>query len=76
MKNKGKLCSASNCDREAVCKGLCSKHYQQMRLRGSLIEKNYVHIEGMCKILGCKNKIFAKGLCQSHYMKERRKYGH
>lgn len=71
-KNKGKKCKAGNCDDEAVCKGCCWKHYQQERLRGKLIEKDYVYISGFCKIIGCKGKIFAKGFCQKHYLEERK----
>lgn len=72
MKNKGKTCKIANCQRDAACKGLCWKHYQQMRLRGKIIEKNYVYIDGICKNIGCGNKLFAKGLCQKHYLTEKK----
>ena len=67
MRNKGKKCEAKNCDRDAICKGLCSKHYQQQKLRGKILEKNYLYIDGRCKIINCGKKIFAKGFCQKHY---------
>ena len=65
--NKGKKCKAGNCNREAVCKELCTKHYQQQKLRGNLIEKNYIFIDGICKMIGCGKPILAKGYCQFHY---------
>lgn len=72
VKNKYKKCTAPKCDRKAVCKGYCYKHYQQIRLRGKLIEKGFVSINGICKNLGCGRKIFAKGLCQRCYLKLRK----
>ena len=69
MKNKGQKCL--ECDRDAACKGYCFKHYQQKRLRGSIIKKNYIYIKGQCRIIGCPNKILAKGLCQNHYRQEK-----
>jgi len=69
VKNKGLLCKAQGCHQNAVCKGFCTKHYQQLKLRGKLLEKDYVFIQGFCKILGCGRKVFAKDLCQTHYKK-------
>ena len=71
-KNKGKKCKTMNCVSDAVCKGLCSKHYQQLKLRGSIIEKSYVYILGLCKIIGCNKKEFSKGFCQNHYLEEKK----
>jgi hypothetical protein len=70
MKNKNKKCQVPQCDKDAVCKGYCTKHYQQMKLNGKILEKNYTFIEGMCKIIGCGKKVFAKDLCQKHYLKQ------
>lgn len=71
QKNKGKMCSVENCDREAICRGYCTKHYQQMKLRGSIIKKDYVYVEGHCKIIGCNKKSFSKGFCQTHYLENK-----
>ena len=71
VKNKDKFCKAANCDRNAICKELCTKHYQQQKLQGKLKEKNYMYITDFCKILGCGKNIFAKGLCQNHYLEGR-----
>jgi len=70
QKNQGLKCITANCDKDAVCKQLCTKHYQQMKLRGSIIQKEYVYIDGICSIIGCNNKSFSKGLCQNHYLKQ------
>ena len=70
-KNKGKKCEAKNCDRNAICKGFCSKHYQQQKLCGTLLGKEYIYVSGFCKIIGCGKKNFAKGLCQTHYLEEK-----
>ena len=70
MRNRGELCGASNCDRDAYCKGYCTKHYQQIRLKGKIIKKDYVFINGLCKNIGCGNKSISKGYCRNHYMKE------
>jgi len=70
-RNKGKRCKASNCGKEAICKGFCAKHYQQQKLRGNLIEKNYIYVAGLCKIIGCNKKEFAKGFCQTHYLEDK-----
>jgi len=72
MKNKGLSCQASGCERNADCKGYCTKHYQQIKLRGKLLQKDYVFIVGTCKILGCGRRIFAKDLCQTHYLKDKK----
>jgi hypothetical protein len=72
MKNKGKKCKISSCNDDAVCKEYCSKHYQQIKLRGSIIEKDYVFIENLCKIIGCSGKEFSKGFCQKHYIQNKK----
>ena len=69
MRNKFRLCKVPNCNRDAVCKGFCRKHYQQIRSKGKISEKGYIYVYGLCKILNCKNKAFAKGYCQKHYTK-------
>lgn len=74
FKNKGKKCSVERCTSNAYCKGLCTKHYQQIKLTGKLKEeKNYMSIAGLCKNIGCGGKEFAKGMCQHCYRQERKK---
>lgn len=73
MKNKGKKCSVSGCFEDAFCKGLCTKHYQQLRRCGKIKKKEYLFIPGICRMIGCNRKVFAKDLCQTCYMKLKNK---
>ena len=70
-KNKGNKCSVKNCNRDAVCHGKCYKHYQQMRLKGKIIKRVYIYIDGICANIGCGGKLFARGLCQKCYLKQK-----
>lgn len=71
-KNQNKPCSVSGCGKQAICKGYCSRHYQQIRLRGNIITKSGgMFVSGVCKILGCGKKTQAKDLCSAHYRQER-----
>jgi hypothetical protein len=70
LKKKNK-CSVVSCENTAICKGYCSKHYQQIKLSGKIKDDSFIYMEGMCKNLGCGKKIFAKGLCQTCYRNER-----
>lgn len=69
--NKGKKCLVNTCEKGAFCKGYCTKHYQQMKFQGKIVEKTFISVSTFCKNLGCGQKIFAKGLCQSCYIKQR-----
>ena len=71
QQNKGRNCSVNGCGRNARCKGLCFRHYQQIRLRGNIKSINPMFINGMCNILGCGKKAHAKGMCQAHYKQKR-----
>jgi len=73
IKNKGKKCLVSNCNKEAFCKGYCSKHYQQIKFHGEIKEKTYLTVFSFCKNLSCGQPVFAKGLCQNCYLKQRMK---
>jgi hypothetical protein len=73
MKNKNKKCLVTECENNAFCKGLCSKHYQQIKFNGKVKEKTYLTVSKFCKNLNCSKTIFAKGFCQSCYTKSRNK---
>ena len=73
IKNKGKKCSVKKCQKDAVCRGKCYKHYQQMRLRGEIRERVFIYIDGICENIGCGCKLFARGLCQKCYLKQKGK---
>lgn len=54
-------CSVDDCDRPILAKGMCSLHYNRMRLYGRL-EK--VHYRRQCE---CGKPAVAFGLCDLHY---------
>lgn len=64
------------CEREAISKKLCLKHYQQLRKNGFLLDKELerqrLDKPELCTIEGCNDRTYAKELCQKHYMREYR----
>lgn len=57
-------CGSPGCDRAAVVKGLCRRHYaaaRDVRLR-----------DRHCAAPGCERPSFCKGLCRGHYARSRR----
>jgi len=68
-----------HCDREQTAKGLCNKHYQQLRKNGSFLpidsERDRAEKPDLCTEEGCINKTYAKRVCQKHYMRKYRSKG-
>lgn len=62
-------CNVAECQKEAVRKGMCMKHYMRLRINGTLELKN-IHYD-FCTIENCNEKHYAKGLCRYHYFKNR-----
>lgn len=56
-------CSILDCERGAICKGLCGSHYEKQR-RSKI----------KCSVPDCTNTLFARGVCSKHYVRIR-KYG-
>lgn len=52
-----KTWSKPNCNEIQFVKGLCRKHYSEMRVKNN----------PLCTVEGCENHQYAKGLCQLHY---------
>lgn len=73
------LCMAGGCERIAVAKGFCSKHYQHFRTWGHPTNRTdgngAVSIaqsrNKTCKVPDCDRDVQAKGLCSRHYQKSR-----
>lgn len=68
-------CKVVWCHDEAVTKGYCNKHYQQMRKHGEVkseTERSKIKVSDKCSISGCDNKVFAKGYCNKHYQQIRK----
>lgn len=60
------LCEESTCDRTAVSRGLCKKHYNKARAEGRFGGKS------SCSRPSCSSAPVAKGLCNKHYLVQRR----
>src|SRR6266581_7891201 len=52
-------CSAAECLRLAVARGMCKLHYTRWYKR---------ELAGQCTVIGCLKPIQARGLCGAHYM--------
>ena len=54
-----RFCSEANCDREALCRGLCKRHYDLARYHGEILRRP-------CSEAGCDRHAVAKGRCGRH----------
>ena len=52
------------CKSPVIAKGTCFKHYQRMRIHGSL--ELPPKIVNKCSVKGCSKKYYGKGYCQRH----------
>ena len=69
----GLICEVEGCGRPHHGKGLCRKHYDEVRNHGKIKQKEECSIK-VCKIEGCNEKHHAKGYCERHY-RQMKKYG-
>ena len=51
----GKVCNLDGCVKQAAVKGMCRKHYQELRPRAR------------CSVLDCTRKVHSFALCEAHY---------
>ena len=67
------VCVADNCDRAAVSRSCCDKHYRRLIKHGDI---NYVSkkVKVPCSVDNCENIAMSKGYCDKHYRKFK-KYG-
>jgi hypothetical protein len=49
-------CSIDGCERAAVCRGMCHRHYKEARVAGRT-----------CTIPGCEKPLSARGWCKMHH---------
>ena len=64
------MCDIVGCDRPAVSKGLCHRHYKQLQRLGYVdVNKEEPEKNVICKYEGCDKPTYAKGYCQNHYRK-------
>lgn len=75
---KSVQCSVPGCERDVMCKQLCTGHYARLRRVGSVqadkpLQPWRVGLnEGICTIDGCEKPKETKGLCGTHYMRLKR----
>ncbi len=72
MTMKNEICLEEGCDKKAVNRGYCNKHYQR-RWKAGLIKRK-IKVKRTCKVEGCNRKTEALGYCLKHY-KQIRNYG-
>ena len=63
-------CKIDGCDRPALTRGLCNKHYQRWKRIGSAVLPP--RQKAICRVRGCERKSHCKGLCEPHYARFRR----
>lgn len=67
------ICTIEGCERAAITRGFCTKHYQRWKNHGDplhVVDRS----RGNCTIEGCERKHEGKGLCRLHNAR-RRRYG-
>ena len=63
------VCSEHGCERNVLCRGVCSMHYQRLWKLGKTENLPRTHTRYLphCTVEGCLGKIYAKGLCCHHW---------
>jgi hypothetical protein len=64
-------CSVEGCGSAWFARGLCSKHYDRLRTKGT-VEEGRKNARGVCSVQGCSNPHVAGGLCRLHYDRQQR----
>lgn len=67
-------CSALECEKSVVARGLCDKHYRQAKRRGTLDDHAKLSREPFvpCSVDGCEQEFLARGWCGTHYRRWQR----
>ena len=66
-----RTCSIDGCDGKHLARGLCSKHYQQLKHSGDFTPHKPDPTRP-CSVDGCTNYGHLKGMCEKHYHRMRR----
>ena len=65
------MCSVGACDKAQIAKGLCFRHYQQIRRYGRLTpERERAYGRTDCRVSDCAERHSSRGFCKRHYMSE------
>lgn len=60
-------CSVENCNGKVVARGLCSRHYKQLRRYGKVTITETLIRSDHCLVDGCEGEVYARGYCEPHY---------
>jgi len=66
------LCSAAGCERRAIARGWCSKHYQSWKKYGDPLKSTLRQADFTCAAAGCDSPAKTTGLCIKHYTRQLR----
>lgn len=69
MRNQSsKQCSEEGCPKGVWARGLCIKHYDFHKYRGTLPERQHFTNDGRsCSVKECERKSHSRGMCIKHY---------
>jgi hypothetical protein len=64
-------CSVAECQKPALCKGLCNAHYLRDRRHGNPLIGGPLRMPPKmgCTVSGCSERAAGRGLCSSHYQR-------
>lgn len=67
-------CSALECEKSVVARGLCNKHYKEAKRRGTVDDHAKLSREpyGHCSVDGCEQDSWARTWCGTHYARWRK----
>jgi len=68
-----KICSVDGCDRAALARGWCRRHYSRWKRTGRLEARSWER-QGTCTVEGCDRNSWSGGLCEMHRWRVR-EYG-
>jgi len=61
-----RTCADEDCDRPVIARGVCTKHYQQLKAQGGLTPLPKPE-RGQCSVETCDLPERVRGLCNGHY---------
>src|SRR5262245_8612145 len=59
------VCSVDGCERWAVARGWCRRHYARWKRTGQLEARPWER-QGVCTVDGCERQAWSGGLCEMH----------